>query len=137
MATDRDGCPDRVKVLFDSNALMIPSRFRVDVFEELGKIIGAYEPLILTEALHELSGLSLGHGRDGSAARFALTLAGRCHEVPSGYSRGSVDEKILWYAREHGCMVVTNDRGLRDILLSAGVPVITLMHKKKLGLLRR
>lgn len=137
MAADRDGRPDRVKVLFDSNALMIPSQFRVDVFAELGNIIGAYEPLILTEALRELAGLSRGHGSEGSAARFALTLAGRCHEVPSGYASGSVDEKILRYAREHGCMVVTNDRGLRDLLLSAGVPVITLMHKKKLGLLKR
>jgi len=116
---------------------MIPSRFRVDIFGELEKIIGAYEPLVLTEVLHELSGLSLGHGRDGSAARFALTLAEKCHEVSSGYSRGSVDEKVLWYALEHSCMVVTNDKGLRDLLLSAGVPVISLMHKKKLGILRR
>ncbi len=136
MATDRDGCPDRVKVLFDANALMIPYRFRVDIFAELGNIIGAYEPLILTEALRELFGLSRSHGQEGSAARLALALAGRCHEVPSGYSSGSVDEKILWYAREHGCMVFTNDKVLRDLLLSAGVPVITLMQKKKLGLLR-
>ncbi|MCQ8893342.1 MAG: nucleotide-binding protein [Methanolinea sp.] len=126
-----------MKVLFDSNALMIPSQFRVDVFTELGNIIGAYEPLILTEVLHELKGLSRGCGREGSAARFALDLASRCREVASGYSEGSVDEKVLAYAREHRCMVVTNDRKLKDLLLSEGVPVITLMQRKRLGLLRR
>lgn len=126
-----------MKVLFDTNALMIPFQFRVDIFEELRNLIGAYEPLILTEVLLELKGLSRGRGRSGSAARSALLLSGRCLESGSGYSEGTVDEKIIRFAGEHGCMVITNDRGLRDALLALGIPVITLMQQKKLEILRR
>ncbi|MDI9633177.1 MAG: DUF5615 family PIN-like protein [Methanolinea sp.] len=126
-----------MKVLFDSNALMMPSQFRLDPFAELGNIIGAYEPLILQETLSELSGLSRSRGKEGSAARVGLAFARKCRVVQSGYAQGSVDEKILKYATEHGCMVVTNDRELRDLLLSEGVPVITLLQRKRLGLLRR
>lgn len=137
MAPDWDGCADRVSILLDANALMIPFQFRVDLFDELRNLIGAYEPLILTEVIQELRGLSLGRGKGGSAARSALILASRCIETGSGYSDGTVDEKILRFAGEHGCMVCTNDRDLRDRLLSRGIPVITLMQQKKLGILRR
>lgn len=137
MATDRNGCADRVSILLDANALMIPFQFRVDLFEELRNLIGAYEPLILTEVVQELRGLSRGRGRGGSAARSALLLANRYVETGSGYSDGTVDEKILRFAGEHGCMVCTNDRNLRERLLSRGIPVITLMQQKKLGILRR
>ncbi len=137
MASDRDGRADRVKVLFDTNSLMIPFQFRVDIFGELRNLIGAYEPLILTEVLQELEGLSRGRGRGGSAARSALLLSQKCVETESGYLDGTVDEKIARFAGEHGCMVFTNDRGLRDALLALGIPVITLMQQKKLDILRR
>jgi hypothetical protein len=126
-----------VNVLLDANALMIPSQFRVDLFTELTNLIGTYEPFILTEVLHELRGLSRGKGKAGSAARGALLLAERCREVESGYAEGTVDEKIIRYAREHGCMVLTNDRKLRQELLSLEIPVITLKQRKRLDLLRR
>ena len=137
MATDRDGCADRVKVLLDANALMMPFQFRVDIFDELRNLIGAYEPLILTEVIQELKGLSQGRGRGGSAARSALLLSHRCLETGSGFIDGTVDEKIVRFAAEQGCMVCTNDRDLRDSLLSRGIPVITLLPQKKLGILRR
>ena len=126
-----------MRILLDANALMMPFQFRVDLLGELRNLIGAYEPLILTEVILELQGLSRGRGKGGSAARSALILSQRCSETASGYSDGTVDEKIVRFAGEHGCMVCTNDRDLRETLLSRGIPVITLMQQKKLGILRR
>jgi hypothetical protein len=126
-----------VRVLLDANALMMPFQFQVDLFTELASLIGAYEPCILSEVRDELRGLSRGRGSGGSAARAALRLAEQCREVESGYEEGSVDERINRFARDHGCMVVTSDRTLRNALLSAGVPVITLKQQKRLELLRR
>jgi rRNA-processing protein FCF1 len=136
VAPDRDGSSLRVKVLFDANALMAPVQFRLDIFKELTNLIGAYEPMVLTEVLDELRGLSASRGREGSAARSALILAEKCTIVESEKKEGSVDEKILYYASTHGWMVVTNDRELRKALLGQGVPVISLSGKKRLDIYR-
>lgn len=125
-------------VLMDANALMIPAQFRVDIFEELRSLIGAYEPFILTEVVDELKGLARGQGRDGTAARHALILAERCTTVESGEETGgTVDDHIVVFARRHRCMVLTNDRGLRNRLLADKIPVISLKGQKKLDIIRK
>ena len=136
MATDRNGSPSRVEVLLDANALMAQVQFRLDVFESLGNLIGAYIPLILPEVLEELRGLSQSRGKEGSAARAALVLAERCTCVESGLAEGTVDEKILYYANTHGCMVVTSDRNLRSALLGQRITVISLSGRQRLEIFR-
>jgi rRNA-processing protein FCF1 len=136
MATDRNGSPGRLEVLLDANALMAQVQFRLDVFETVGNLIGAYVPLILPEVLEELRGLSKSRGKEGSTARAALVLAERCTRVESGLAEGTVDEKILYYANTHGCMVVTNDRNLRSALLGQGITVISLSGRQKLEIFR-
>jgi rRNA-processing protein FCF1 len=126
-----------VNVLLDANALMAQAQFRVDIFSALTNLIGSYEPFILSEVLDELRGLSASRGKAGSAARAALSLAERCRIIESRIQEGSVDEKILYYASTHGCMVVTNDRGLRQALLAKGIPVISLSGMKRLDIYKK
>jgi rRNA-processing protein FCF1 len=137
MASYRDGRPDRVRVLLDANALMAQLQFRLDIFAELMQCIGAYEPVLLDCVRDELRGLAAGHGKEGSSARSALLLAQKCTVVEAGSIEGSVDEKILYFASTHECMVFTNDRDLRTTLLSHGVPVISLAGKQRLELYRK
>lgn len=137
MAVDRDGYPHRVTVLLDTNALMMPYQFRIDLFEELRDLLGAYEPVVLAEVVSELKRLSEGHGKDAAAARLGLDISRKCTIVESGSVEGSVDERISGYAGLHGAMVLTNDRILRNQLLSRKIPVISLKNQKKLGVIRR
>lgn len=136
MAADRDGHPHRVKVLLDTNALMMPVQFRIDLFDELRSLLGGYEPLVLRDVVGELNGLARGGGNDAAAARAGLLFAERCRTVEGKSTAPSVDERVAAYAQTEGCMVVTNDRRLREDLLAAGVPVISLRKQKKLELLR-
>jgi rRNA-processing protein FCF1 len=136
MASYWNGCPDRVRVLIDANALMAQLQFRLDIFAELTQCIGAYEPILLDCVRDELRGLAAGRGKDGSSARSALILAEKCTVVETGSLEGSVDEKILYFASTHGCMVFTNDRDLRVALLSHGISVISLEGKQRLELYR-
>jgi rRNA-processing protein FCF1 len=126
-----------VKILLDANALMIPFQFRIDIFGELREMYGKFEPLVLPEVLTELRGLSEGHGKTASAARNALVLSERCIPCPPGREKMTTDRRIEEYAGTEGCMVLTNDRALRDSLLSRGVGVITLRNRKRLELIRR
>jgi rRNA-processing protein FCF1 len=49
----------------------------------------------------------------------------------------SVDAQVIEYAALNSCMVVTNDRRIRDALLTRGIGVISMRNQKKLEILRR
>lgn len=125
-----------MQVLFDANALMIPVQFGVDVFTGVEELIGAFEPVTLAGVKDELVGLSRGKGRNAAAARVGATLASRCRVVRSPYQDLPVDDRIVQYAEECGCMVVTNDRCLREKLLYRHIDVIYLREKKRLDIIR-
>ena len=136
MAADRHGCSGRVRVLLDTNALLMPVQFGIDLYGELLGLFGDFELVTLEEVVGELSGLARGGGRDAVAARVGLALARRSTIVPSGSSAESVDERVLQYARREGCVVVTNDRELRNALLREGTSVVSMRKQKTLDLMR-
>ncbi len=115
----------------------MPYQFRIDLFEELRDLLGAYEPVVLVEVVEELRRLSGGHGKDAAAARLGLEMSRKCTIVESGSDEGTVDGRISGYAGQHGGMVLTNDRALRNQLLIQRIPVISLKNQKKLGVIRR
>jgi len=127
-----------VKVLLDANALMMPAQFQIDIFDELRMLLGSFEPVVLSGVLQELAGLTRAKGRDGAAARLGLTLGERCTVAESGeLESGSVDAQVIEYAARNSCMVVTNDRRVREALFARGIGVISLRKQKKLEILRR
>lgn len=127
-----------MKILLDANALMMPVQFQIDIFNELRSLLGAFEPVVLSSVIRELHGLSKAKGRDRAAARYGLVLAERCIIVQSGDLKSeSVDAQMIEYAARNACMVVTNDRHIRDALLTRGIGVISMRNQKKLEILRR
>lgn len=127
-----------MKVLLDANALMMPAQFQIDIFDELRMLLGSFEPMVLSGVLQELTGLSRAKGRDGASARCGLTLGAKCTIVPSGELESvSVDAQVIEYATRNSCLVVTNDRRVREALFARGIGVISLRKQKKLEILRR
>lgn len=126
-----------MKVLLDTNALMMSYQFRIDLFAEVRSLVGTFEPVVLRGILSELRRLSCGHGREAAAARFALAIGERCTLSGSDDDMRPVDKKIIDYAVKEGCIVVTNDRVLRNELLSRHIAVISLRNRKKLEILRK
>jgi hypothetical protein len=47
-----------------------------------------------------------------------------------------VDDMIVRYADENNCMVMTNDRGLKNKLLEYHIDVIVLRNQKTLEIIR-
>ena len=126
-----------MKVLLDANALMMPAQFSIDLFDELRQLVGAFEPLVLDSIMRELAGISSGKGRDAATARYALSVAQRCITVHSPEPvPDTVDEQVIGYAQKNGCLVVTNDRHLREQLLSQGIGVISMRKQKRLELIQ-
>jgi len=125
-----------VRVLLDTNALLMPAQFGIDLYDELMALFGDFEPIVLEEVIGELSGLARGRGRDAAAARVGLVMARRSKVVPSGSAAERVDDRVIEYARQEGCIVVTNDRELRNTLLAGGIDVVSMRRERTLELMR-
>ena len=123
-------------ILFDTNGLMMASQFTLDIFEEVRGLVGEYHPVILTGVIRELEHLGKGRGNNASAARYARMLSRMCETISYDDEKTGVDDSIIRYAQETGCIVVTNDRDLRNRLLTNYIDVISLTNKKKLELIR-
>jgi rRNA-processing protein FCF1 len=117
---------------------MMPAQFQIDLFDELRMLIGAFDPVVLPGVIRELNGLTRAKGRDGAAARCGLTLTEKCTIAQiTDLKAESVDAQVIEYAVENKCLVVTNDRRVRDALFAQGIGVISLRNQKKLEILRR
>ena len=137
MAANRNGSSDRVSVLLDTNALLIPSRSGVDIFSCLQEIFGAFEPVVPSEVVNELRALSQGRGKSAAAARFGLALVAQCRVLPPYDVPAPVDEIVALQAESLGVPVLTNDRNLKELLLQKGIAVIVLRNQKRLELIRK
>jgi rRNA-processing protein FCF1 len=126
-----------LKVIVDSNAMFIPFQFKIDVFSELGSLLGRhYELILLPQVKQELESLT---SRDSPKMRrtasAALKLAERCKQVDLKVREPTlVDDAIIEAAIELRAVVFTNDRQLRGRLRDISVPVIYLRQKSRLAI---
>ncbi len=119
------------KVIIDTNGLMIPEQFGVDVFEEL-KRLGFDSCLVTRASIKELEKIyARAHGRDKIAAKVALSLADRCTIIEKN---GSADDIIVDMAVDTGAAVLTNDIELKKRLCSKGVTIVHLREKTHLSI---
>ena len=125
-----------MRVILDTNALMMPGQFGIDLFGELGRLLGAFDAVTLRSVIRELEKIARGRGNDASAARLGLELIRRHASVEERPTLASVDEEVIRAAEEEGGLVVTNDRGLREALLARGVGVITMRKQRVLEIIR-
>lgn len=122
-------------VVLDTNFLLVPFRFRIDILKELDYLIEAsHRYVISSKSISELKKIAERVGKHGMAARLALKLVeanrGRIEIVDS---REYVDDWIVDYAAANNAIVCTNDSKLRKRLRELDIKVITLKSKSKLG----
>ena len=119
-----------MKVIIDTNALMIPIQFNVDIFDELQRL-GFDEFVVPKAVLVELDNLvEKLKGNDKIAAKVARSLANRCEVVDA---IGFADNVILKLADEIGAAVLTNDINLKNQLCDKDITVVYLRQKNRLA----
>jgi hypothetical protein len=124
-------------VIFDSNFLLVPSQFRLDIFEELTNLLNQrFEPVLLSPTYGELMKIAeKGSPKIRKQASLALKLAEKCRiiQIEKGLEE-THDDVIVRVATEWRCPVATNDRELRKKLRNRGVAVIFLRQRQRLEL---
>ena len=124
------------KIVLDTNFLLIPGQFKVDIFSELQRICHFnYELCIYEGSMDELKNITkAGSGRDKSAAKLALQLI-RAKSIKTIKS----DEKYIDLAildnAGRDSIIATQDIQLKKKLLEKGSSVVILRQKKYLRLM--
>jgi len=119
------------EVIIDTNGLMIPGQFGIDIFMEL-KRLGFDTYIVPRASVRELEKISTqGRGRDRTAAKVALSLLERCSIVEK---QGFADDVIMELAESTESPVLTSDIELKKRLCSKGVTIVQLRDKTHLSL---
>lgn len=122
------------RIILDTNFLLIPAQFRVDIFSEINRICSfSYELVVLDKTIDELNSIvGKQKGRNKAAARLALKLLkAKKVKVVKTENEGSVDE-IIPKTITKDDVIATQDKALKKKILKKGSKVIILRQKKYL-----
>ena len=120
-----------MKILVDTNFLLLPAQFKIDIFKELRK----HGSLVTVDAcIRELERISKGRSRSAMHAKLALALIKKrkIKSIKSWKTRESADTALSNHAKKYNCAVATNDRKLIKNLKNNGITVIRLRQKRYL-----
>ena len=128
---------ETLKIILDSNALFVPLEFKIDIFEEVKRLLNRnVEFILLSPVKRELEMLA---AKDSPKIRrealFALKLAEKCKYVAvEEDGRLATDDVIVRVAKNWSSPVFTNDRQLKKKLRDISVPVIYVRQKSRLDI---
>ena len=125
----------KLKIIMDSNAFFVPVLFKIDIFNELAKLLKrSFEPTLLSPIKSELERIAeKASPKMRKEAMYALKLAEKCTYVEVSISTSTqTDDIIVKKAKEWNSPVFTNDSQLRKRLRDISVPVIYVRQKSRL-----
>jgi rRNA-processing protein FCF1 len=128
---------ERLKVILDSNALFVPLQFKIDVFNDLKRLLNrSFVLILLSPVKRELEALAQKDSpKMRKNASYALKLAEKCKYVEVDVPASTLtDDVIVKIANEWKAAVFTNDRQLRERLRDISVPVIYVRQKSRLDI---
>ncbi|MBM3291697.1 hypothetical protein FJY84_03370 [Candidatus Bathyarchaeota archaeon] len=126
-----------VIIIFDTNFLMLPIRFGIDIFEQLDRLLDfSYQASVTKSVINELNDLK--KNAKSSLTKeidFALSTLSKYKIIDDSLNNeGSVDLHLLKLAKENSYVVATTDSELRRRLRDERIPVIYLRQKNHLAL---
>ena len=123
------------KVILDTNFLLIPGQFKVDIFTQIeGLVDKPFVLCVLDKSITELNKLTVaGKEKDRFASKLALVLIRQKNLKTLHSFRGkkNVDDIIVEKA-DKNTFIATQDKALRKRVKEKGAKIIGLRQKKYL-----
>jgi len=110
-------------VVVDSNALLMPFQFKIDIRSEIERLVGKVDIVVPTCVLEELSRMNLSEAK--GALRYAERFA-----IVQTEEKG--DRGVVEVAKKRKGAVVTNDQELIKLLKKLSIPVIRMRECQRL-----
>ncbi|HLC50684.1 MAG TPA: hypothetical protein VJI97_04640 [Candidatus Nanoarchaeia archaeon] len=126
------------RIILDTNFLMVPLQFKVDIFSEIERICNfQYKIYIFEQTIEELNVIIKDQkGKDKKAAQFALKII-KSKDIEILKAEGDYVDNIIIQNRKDDDLVATTDLDLKKKLLERYISVIVLRQKKYLQLFER
>lgn len=124
------------KIILDTNFLLIPSQFNVDIFTEIDKLILAkYKLYILDKTIDELKKIISDKKqslKNRNAAKLALQLikAKNVHIIKT--KKDLLVDALLIEIADKNTIIATQDMALKRKLKKKNIKLIVLRAKKRL-----
>ncbi|MDD5337562.1 MAG: hypothetical protein PHS02_03710 [Candidatus ainarchaeum sp.] len=121
-------------VILDTNFLLIPHQFRIDIVGELEKLIEGPHQLAVSDAIiGELRGLAKSHGKEGAAARVALEgIRKGAIKIMEGREQDADRWIVDYCSKNPGTVVCTNDVALRRELKKFHVRIVVMRTRTRI-----
>jgi len=123
------------KIIIDTNFLLIPGQFKIDIFSEIERIADFnYKLFIIDKTIDELKNIIKNEQsrRQRESAKLGLELIKKKDlKTIRTTAEKSVDDLILDIANK-GTIVATQDKELKKRLREKGISIITMRAKKYL-----
>jgi len=123
------------KIILDTNFLLIPAQFHVDIFSEIERIcVFSYSLNVLDKTLDELNNIiEKQRGKHKQAALLALKLL-KAKKVKTIKTKKDkyVDKLLIGLAKDKEIIIATQDKELKKRLEK---PIIVLRQKKYLKII--
>lgn len=121
------------KIILDTNFLLIPAQFKLDIFSEISRVCDFnYQLCILDKTIGELNGIiqSKQKGKNKAAAKLALTIIkSKKLKILKTKEDKPVDDLIM---DVNDAIVATTDKELISRLKEKKAKIIRLRQKKYL-----
>ena len=126
------------KILLDTNFLLIPAQFGVDIFSEIERICNFnYSLLVLEASVRELENIAdTGKSRDKKIAVAALKLL-KSKGIGIIKSEEKYADDVILRSADKDTIVATQDMALKRKLAQKRASIIILRQKKYLQLIER
>lgn len=132
------------KILLDTNFLLIPGAFNVDIFSEFNRIFPINKLFLLDKSINELENIEVNQkGKYKQQAKMGLQMVKKykistiktekhINAYKSTSKIHSVDDLIVDFAIKGGYIVATQDKEIKAKLKKHNKEAITLRQKKYL-----
>lgn len=126
----------KAKIIFDTNFLMVPAQFNIDIFDETERLINTrYEKLIPYLVYREIDDFLEGNSTKlKKQANIAMEFVKKAKIIGETEHYENTDESIVHLAKDLKCYVATNDSLLRRKLRKHKIPVIYLRQRSHLAI---
>lgn len=126
----------KTKVILDTNFLLIPGKFGVDIFSQIKKVVNERHKIyIFEDTKKELQKIiHKNNSKDSFNAKLGFVMAEQKNLKTLRSSKSHVDNAIISYAKQNKdkTIVATHDKDLIKQLKNIPVRIINLKQKKYL-----